>query len=351
MSYPHPPESKAAVRRAGKNIAGGSASQQDIDLVDQWRASHGYVINTFQIWLRRAIKRQNIAAEFAQRLKRRKTVIDKLQRVRPDGTPLISDVTSMHDFAGCRLIFDTIEDLVKFREALHSNESMRNVRHSLRHDLNKYNYIENPKPTGYRGIHDVFRHFPRSHRTGDTASLPWHGLQVEIQYRTRVQHAWATALEISDIIDAERTKFGFAQDKRGQFFVVASEILARKHENLKRAFPEKGRDQLSEELSGLEKDLGILQRLRALRQFEGFEQLRKHNVLNIYEDENRELKLDVASYQNATIAIQAANDLESSEESINAVYVRADNPNQLRSAYRNYFNDPLDFVQMLEGET
>ena len=93
--------------------------------------------------------------EFAQRLKRRNTVIDKLQRKRTDGTPLIADVTGMHDFAGCRMIFEDLEDLQRFRSYMHSSTVMKNVEHELRHVSEKYDYIEHPKSSGYRGIHDV----------------------------------------------------------------------------------------------------------------------------------------------------------------------------------------------------
>jgi putative GTP pyrophosphokinase len=41
---------------------------------------------------------------------------------------------------------------------------------------------------------------------------------VEVQYQTRAQHAWATALEISNILDWQRTKFWFAEDEGGMFF-------------------------------------------------------------------------------------------------------------------------------------
>ncbi|WP_291736726.1 RelA/SpoT domain-containing protein [Leisingera sp. F5] len=347
MSFPLPPDSKARVRKAGKAIAAKTETQEDIAIVDQWRASHGYVLNTFKIWLKRALEREGVEAEFAQRLKRRNTVIDKLCRTRPDGTSFISDVTSMHDFAGCRLIFASIEDLTKFREALHSPQTMRNINHKLRNELNKYNYIENPKLSGYRGIHDVFRHFPRPHRRGTNTSEPWHGLQVEIQYRTRVQHAWATALEISDLVDGQRTKFDLHGGDRVEFFAVASEILAREQEGLKRAFLEKTRDELRLRLQELETKLGILQRLEALKQFDGFEKLGKHNVLNIVFS-GKEHSLEVYRFNSPQKAVTKANELESEASSLNAVYVRADNPNQLRSAYRNYFNDPLDFVRMLK---
>lgn len=118
-TYPPPPQSKREVNRAGKAIASGEGNDDDISIVDQWRAAHGYVINTFQIFFKRRIEKINPAIEFAQRLKRRSTVIDKITRRHPDGRPLMSDVTSMQDFAGCRLIFDTLEDLTRFMDYVH----------------------------------------------------------------------------------------------------------------------------------------------------------------------------------------------------------------------------------------
>ncbi|MEX1660974.1 hypothetical protein AB4874_04820 [Thioclava sp. 15-R06ZXC-3] len=123
MAFPEPPASKSAVRRAGKAIADRAATSEDIELVDQWRAAHGYVLNTFKVWLRDKIKKQSPTAEFAQRLKRRNTVIDKLRRSTPSGTPLIRDVTSMQDFAGCRLIFDSVADLEGFQNFFLSKDS------------------------------------------------------------------------------------------------------------------------------------------------------------------------------------------------------------------------------------
>jgi ppGpp synthetase/RelA/SpoT-type nucleotidyltranferase len=350
MAFITPPGSKARVRQAGKNIADGSATAEDFELVDQWRSAHSYAINTFKVWLRRKIIQSGIEAEFAQRLKRRNTVIDKLKRKKPDGTPLIRDVTTMQDFAGCRLIFKDIEQLNQFREFLLSPKVLENVNHRLKHeDLNKYNYIEHPKRTGYRGIHDVFLHFPRPHRVGEITSAPWQGLMVEVQYRTEAQHAWATALEISDILDVERTKFGHGDDDRGLFFAIASEIIARRHEGMSRAFPEMDMNELEALFYEMEGNLLILQRLGAMRQFDKYDLLRKHNVLNIYLNDQWDYSLDVEVFQNAQDAIRRASELEESNGSLNAVYVTGE-PKQLRSAYRNYFNDPVDFVSLLRKD-
>jgi ppGpp synthetase/RelA/SpoT-type nucleotidyltranferase len=350
MAYPEPPSNKSAVRRAGLAVYQNTTTTEDFELIDQWRAAHGYVINNFQAWIKGHIARKTVSVEFAQRLKRKNTVIDKLRRVRPDGSPLIADVTAMHDFAGCRLIFENMDDLISFRNHMRSTAVLRNVEHEIRHDEEKYDYILHPKPSGYRGIHDVYKHFPRGHRRNQSSPRPWDGLKVEIQYRTRAQHAWATAVEISDVLDGERTKFEQLTTERGHFFAVASEVIARNHEGKRRSFVDQETRQLEDELQDLENRLGIMQRLKALRLFEDESKLQEHNVLSIERDFNNNLRLEVYPFKAAQPAIEKATQLESSGESLNAVYVRADNPKQLRSAYRNYFNDPVDFVGLLENE-
>lgn len=349
MAYPEPPQSKSAVKRAGTAISNGTATDADFQLVDRWRASHGYVINTFQAWLKGHIAKQEYYIEFAQRLKRRNTVVDKLGRKNSAGEALIADVSAMHDFAGCRMIFNDIQQLNEFRSYIHSSNVMRNVEHVLRHDPEKYDYIAHPKPSGYRGIHDVYRHFPRGSVRREEKK-PWDGLLVELQYRTRAQHAWATAVEISDLLDGERTKFEMDTSDRGLFFAIASEIIARRHENIANAFADVETEELQKKLQKLEKSMGILRRLELLKQFEDEDNLQNHNVLNIYRKEDGSLSLEIIPYKTAAPAIAKATELEKSEESVNAVYVRSDNPKQLRSAYRNYFYDPVDFVRLIQTE-
>jgi len=349
MSYPPPPENKNAVKRAGRAISDGTATDADFALVDQWRSSHGYVINTFQMWIKRQIEKQDFEVEFAQRLKRRNTVIDKLKRRNQKGELLISDVSAMHDFAGCRMIFNSIVEMKNFRKWMQSPEVIKNVKHELRYGKDKYDYIEHPKFTGYRGIHDVYKHLPRGSSRREVKK-PWDGLMVEVQYRTRAQHAWATAVEISDLIDSERTKFEMDQSKRGRFFALASEIIARNHENIQKSFTGESIKDLQKELQILEDELGILRRLSLLKQFQDEEKLQRHNVLNIFRRADGELDLEIIPFNTAGPAIEKATELENSGESVNAVYVRADKPNQLRSAYRNYFYDPVDFVKILQEE-
>lgn len=173
---------------------------------------------------------------------------------------------------------------------------------------------------------------------------------MELQYRTRAQHAWATAVEISDLLDGERTKFELDTSERGQFFSIASEIIARRHENLANAFLDVTTEILQTELRVLENRIGILRRLELLKQFEDEDSLQNHNVLNIYRKDDGSLSLEVIPFKSAAPAIARATELEASDSSVNAVYVRSDNPKQLRSAYRNYFYDPVDFVRLIQSE-
>jgi putative GTP pyrophosphokinase len=350
--FVQPPISKRAVNRSGEFIATNQHRQDDIILVDQWRASHAYVLNTFQIFFKRRVAEFNKEIEFAQRLKRRNTIIDKLQRRSIDGVRLIGDVTSMQDFAGCRLIFPDMQTLNDFRAFLHSQEKMRSVKHVLKHSENpdKFNYIQHPKWTGYRGIHEVFIHRPRPHRKGEDVAKPWRNLLCEIQYRTRIQHAWATALEISDFLDGERTKFAMQEaelNPRVRFFRLVSELLARFHENAAYALSELSIDDLRNEIRELDNQLGIIGRLQAMRAVDQFQQLKRHNVLNVVKSDDGEPRLEVFVFNSAIDAITKSQELESSSLSLNAVYVASERPAELRKAYKNYFNDPLDFVELL----
>ena len=90
-----------------------------------------------------------------------------------------------------RLIFDSLRELDEFRADFHHARFF----HKRRNEADKYDYIKTPKGTGYRGIHDVYVYDVNS-RIGTRLE----GLFVEIQYRTLVQHAWATAVEVIGFI-------------------------------------------------------------------------------------------------------------------------------------------------------
>ena len=174
-----PGGSKSKVNRAGERVREGTATDSDLSVIDEWRAAHRNVLNTFQAILR--TRTRQLPVTVAQRHKRRNTILEKLARF-----PKMQ-LSRMDDVAGCRLIFDSIDELYSFR---HSVLAAR-FRHEIRNDIEKYDYIKCPKPTGYRGVHDVY-----SYDVNSANGKDFKGLLVEIQYRTLVQHTWATAVEV-----------------------------------------------------------------------------------------------------------------------------------------------------------
>mgnify|MGYP000163889177 CR=1 FL=1 len=71
-----PGGSKSRVNRAGTAIRSGNLTEADLSVLDEWRAAHRPVLNTFQAILRMRTHGTDIVV--AQRHKRKSTIIGKL---------------------------------------------------------------------------------------------------------------------------------------------------------------------------------------------------------------------------------------------------------------------------------
>jgi ppGpp synthetase/RelA/SpoT-type nucleotidyltranferase len=138
--------SKGQINRAGAEVRTGDPSHEALDIINNWRASHAYILNTFQATLRNRTRGTNITV--AQRLKRMRTIVSKLDR-----QPKM-ELARMDDVAGCRLIFPNYRKLITFRKDIHRAR----FGHKLRNDVYKYDYIARPKTDGYHGIHDIYEY-------------------------------------------------------------------------------------------------------------------------------------------------------------------------------------------------
>lgn len=322
-----PGGSKSRVNRAGEAIRGGTESEEDLNVIDDWRAAHRAVLNTFQAILRTRTRGQSIIV--AQRHKRKRTIFDKLRRL--NGMQL----SRMDDVAGCRLIFGSIAQLKKFRQAFHSAR----FNHSWKNEPDKYNYIKNPKPTGYRGIHDVYQYDVRS-----SSGRALKGLYVEIQYRTLVQHAWSTAVEVVGFITESQPKFQRGDVRYQRAMALAAEILARSKENTFGPFPEMDDKKLVEEFKSAESELKLLKTLRGLRSVNK-DVSAKRNAILIFSPTGT---LEVKSFRDSTDALRVLFTLERDRADSDIVLVRADSSDDVRLSFKNYFSDAGDFVTMVE---
>lgn len=330
MSLP----TKNAVKRAGKAAAAaGDPSRvvpEDLEVLDEWRKAHLRPLSAVAMWLRSpALDATGLAP--AQRLKRRDTFLDKLISGRA------KDASTMHDLGGCRLIFPDLGTLQDFRKYL---EQTSRARHKLLHDSGKYDYIANPKDTGYRGVHYVYGYAPSS---DDRSELE--GLKIEVQLRTGVQHAWATAVEIADLVSDTRTKFEDGSSEYGQFFKMASEILARHHEGSNSCLPHLDNESLAKQFSALEDRIGLLDRLAKLKEQGDISQIKQHTVLAFRTDDT----VDIFGFTKPARAVEKEKDLLEDDSCANVVYVRASTPRSIRSSYRNYLTNPEDFVELLNA--
>jgi putative GTP pyrophosphokinase len=327
MTVAIPQFSANRATKAGNRISKNKPLPDDWVVFENFRNSHSYILNTFRPTLINHISNKK-STVFAQRLKRKNTIIDKLKSGRA------KDYGKMHDLAGCRLVFKSIVELEKYRRKLHGAR----FKH-IRTNGDKYNYITSPKDTGYRGIHDVY-----SYQVTSEGGKKYNGLLIEIQYRTVVQHAWATAVEISDLLNKSRVKFESGTDpQRERFFILASELLARHFEQLKGPLPQMTLQDIKNEITALEAELHIVDGLKKIHKEKVELPTSKNIVLHFAED-----KLKAKGFRSSTLALEYRNELEATHPNDDVVYVRGNNSNHIKSAFRNYFRDSKEFVSNFE---
>lgn len=167
--------SKSQVKRAGKKLRRYAQDNtsvpmneiaQAIKIVDYWRAEHSTPLLKARMGLQSRCNTVNVSAQISQRLKRVPTIIDKLGR-QPK-----NQLTMMQDIAGCRAVVTAPDDLVTVQRQWGKTGSELLVKTD--------DYMQTPKPSGYRGVHLVVRYDNR---------------RVEVQLRTQLQHAWGVAVE------------------------------------------------------------------------------------------------------------------------------------------------------------
>jgi putative GTP pyrophosphokinase len=244
----------------------------------------------------------------------------------------------MDDVAGCRLIFKSLNDLYEFRASFHRarfNHKRRNA-----DDIDKYDYIKSPKDTGYRGVHDVYEYDVNS-----VVGKALAGLYVEIQYRTLVQHAWATAVEVIGFITESQPKFQQGDTRYEDAMRMASEILARAHENSKGSLPNVSDRNLVARFLELDKELGLIKVLRGLNAADRVVSSKRNAILIFAEGK----PLEVKQYRDAPDALRALFELEKQMPDYDIVLVRADTSEDVRLAFKNYFSDARDFIHLIES--
>jgi len=195
--------SKKDVQRAGEALISDNLQElkpdlfkQSMEVLSDWRANHApsldYVTNLLQEKSFKVDKKSIVV----KRLKRTPSIIKKLRRF--DSMKL----RNMQDIAGCRAILSSTKNVNKVKRELNKKREYR-VR----------DYIKEPKPDGYRGIH-LIRKFKSKINGND--------YPVEIQLRSKIQHSWATAVEIIDLFTNQALKSNEGKQDWLDFFKYIS---------------------------------------------------------------------------------------------------------------------------------
>lgn len=177
-----------------------------LDVVNDWRSSHSFPLNTLQMALRQRSASICSRPIVAQRLKRTTSIITKLRRF-----PKMQ-LSRMQDVGGARAVLTDVAEVDRLRERYRRGRD----RHAL---VTEKDYIREPKPSGYRGIHLVYRY--HSDRTAK-----YNGLQIELQLRTRLQHAWATAVETVGTFLGQALKSSEGERNWLRFFELVGSVFA-----------------------------------------------------------------------------------------------------------------------------
>ena len=249
----------------------------------------------------------------------------------------------MQDLGGCRAI---VADVPKVHEVMRLFEISR-----MKHELIKYDdYIQVPKSSGYRGIHLVYRYISESER-----SSAYSGLRIEVQLRSALQHCWATAVEIAGTFRGEALKSSHGSRQWLRFFALMGSEMALSEDCHRVPKTPRDRSKLLSELAKSAKKLDVIKLLRGWAASVSWIQEGRIDQAHYYViDLNiRDWSMRLSGYNNRQLpqaqAHRASRELEIKDDpSINVVLIAADQLEQVRRAYPNYYLDTRMFLAELE---
>lgn len=339
-SYPAYPREQ--VNKAGRLLLEMSKARRPpqleefnraFELMDNWRSSHSYPLNVFQAGLRSRAKHVDENSVIAQRLKRLSSIVTKLDRF-PE-----MKLTQIQDIAGCRAIVSSVGRVYELVESYKRSD----IKHKLVHEDD---YIKNPKESGYRSYHLVYRYY------SDKKSRKWNGLKVEVQIRSPLQHAWATAVETVGIFIRHALKSSRGDEDWLRFFALMGTAIALREHALPVPNTPHRRIELRKELEEYARRLDVENRLATFNNT-----LKNIDEVGVKQGYYFLVELDVAA-QRTKVTSYGKRDLEKAQEDYSkversdaaqdAVLVSVDSFKTLKRAYPNYFLDMRTFISAVQ---
>jgi ppGpp synthetase/RelA/SpoT-type nucleotidyltranferase len=341
--------SKKKVDWAGKILIDESSSEEDkekaIEILDNWRAIHRYPMHIFKKRLKNVSEKMEKEALSVQRLKRLPSIIKKLQRVYQGDKPTMK-LSQMQDIAGCRVVMPNIEQARK----LYKKHYLKgHIKHTL---VNEKDYMMSPKKDGYRSIHLIYRY--NSDKEG---KQEYNNLLVEVQIRSKLQHLWATAIEIVDFFTKQAIKSNEGQKEWIDFFRLVSSAFALSEKTPIIPGTSKNKKELYRQIKVQEKKLKVINVMKGWTQaigvFEEVSEKRPDVQFFLLELDVEAGRLILRSYtkeqeEKAIKDYDIAEKKNQNKKGYDVVLVGADTDKDLKKAYPNYFVDSKEFLIKLQ---
>lgn len=348
-AWEFPQYSRSEVDRAGEALiypggGVGEARAKAMNVTGNWRASHRYPLTIFFETLGDLAQEVCEAAlDFpvvSARLKRLPAIAAKLRRLKT------MRLSQMYDIGGCRAVLPGIEQV---------DQLARRCRDKFRfgHELVfTRDYVTSPKPDGYRGVHLAYRF-----QVDEYMETKWSGLEIEVQIRTRLQHAWATAVESVEKFTDEALETNVRREEWDRLFtLMATAIALREGEPIVPGTPDDERKLISE-LKESEAKLNALHTLDAWRRL--MKMVKKkawkgdHWLLFSDPVAGRTRILGIPQEEAGTVRERYAEMEEDAAKApgAQAVLVRVESLEDLLEAYASYFLNTLEFTKLLRDLT
>ncbi|MCL2495175.1 MAG: RelA/SpoT domain-containing protein [Oscillospiraceae bacterium] len=304
-----------------------------LSLVNEWRSLHKAPLNTFQIALRKKAVKIDVGYVFAQRLKKMKSIKEKLVRYSK------MKLSTMQDIGGCRVVLSDVEKVYELRNVYCSS----GIKHKL---IGEDDYIASPRNSGYRSFHLVFRY--------SSKNPAWDGLKVEVQLRTRLQHIWATAVETASLLSETSLKASVGEEDWLRFFALASSCFALQEKCAPVPNTPNTMDEIRRELKLLDERNDFLTKFEALNAFGKYADSKDafnkdYYLLYINKSERlyRAIGYTKKQYEQAYSRYVTWEKTENSVDSV--VLVATNSFDSLKSAYPNYFADMREFITAIRN--
>lgn len=343
--YPVYSLSKNQANRAGKILIGHGTIEEKIDafeILEQWCVLHAYPLDFYNERLRDLIEQLGRTDDYlvARRIKRIPSIYHKLVRF-PD-----MSFGRMQDLGGIRVIVPRASQIESFKKEVLQSEKLQKFKREC-------DYVAVPKKSGYRSCHLIYEF-------GDPDSpKEFHGLNIEVQIRSRIQHAWATTLETFSVFLGHALKSSQGPEDYLTFFEMASAAFSH-YENCPRLarFADLEISELIRQLHEMTIRLKVRERLLAFSETMTITYSGKSSPESVAPDKGNYIILKLSPKQ-GKVMVHTCRDIAEAHQLYvdleqfkgageDIVLVSVSSVSALTEAYPNYFANTAGFIAVLD---